>query len=101
MKTLRWLALVTLAVATPAAGQEEEIVLISDMAIDGYGNVVHNPVIVVRGNQIRSVRSSRERPTGNRVIDLTGYTILPGLIDGHVHITVMNVHIKIVTTRMP
>ena len=39
MKTLRWLALVTLAVATPAAGQEEEIVLISDMAIDGHVGV--------------------------------------------------------------
>ena len=76
-----------LAAATPATGQEEGIVLISDMAIDGYGNVVQNPVIVMRGNQIQSVRSSTQRPTGDRVIDLTGYTILPGLIDGHVHVT--------------
>ncbi len=65
----------------------ERLVLVSDMAIDGNGNVIRNPVVTVRGNRIESVRSSTRRPSGEGVVDLTGYTILPGLIDGHVHIT--------------
>jgi imidazolonepropionase-like amidohydrolase len=60
---------------------------VSDLAIDGRANTIAHPVVVVEGNRIRSVTSSTERPEGARVVDLTGTTILPGLIDTHVHIT--------------
>lgn len=73
--------------AAPAIAQDREIAIVADLAIDGDAEVIRNPVIRVRGNRIESVRSSTERPSGERVIDLTGYTVLPGLIDGHVHIT--------------
>ncbi len=73
--------------AAPAIAQEREIVIVADLAVDGDAEVIRNPVIRVRGNRIESVRSSAQRPSGERVIDLTGYTVLPGLIDGHVHIT--------------
>ncbi len=52
--------------------------------IDGRGAVVPNATVVVRGSKIvRIDRSSTAAPT----YDLRGLTILPGLIDGHVHIT--------------
>ena len=66
--------------------QASEVTIISDLAIDGVGNPIANPVIRVRDGRIVSIQSSTRRPTGD-LIDLTGYTILPGLIDGHVHIT--------------
>ena len=76
----------SMAAVSPAIAQEGDIVLVSRLAIDGYGDSIPDPVIRVRGDRIVSVESSRERPRDARVIDLTGYTILPGLIDGHIHI---------------
>ena len=80
---------VVFSLSAPALvmGQQAEIAIISDLAIDGYGNLIPNPVIRVRAGEIVSIESSTRRPSGVRVIDLTGYTVLPGLIDGHVHIT--------------
>ncbi len=71
----------------PVMAQEPDVVIVSDLAIDGYGNPIPNPVIRVRGNEIVSVESSSRPPRDAHVIDLSGYTVLPGLIDGHVHIT--------------
>jgi imidazolonepropionase-like amidohydrolase len=52
--------------------------------IDGRGgNVVSPAVIVVRGNKIESIGGSV--PPGAQVIDLADMTLLPGLIDAHVH----------------
>jgi len=88
LELLSSLGLVVSLVAGPAEGQEgEEVAIVSDLAIDGDGNEIANPVIRVQGSETVSVGSSTREPGGARVINLTGYTVLPGLIDGHVHIT--------------
>lgn len=43
-------------------------------------------VIRVRGRMIDAVEERLEIPAGARVIDLRAYTVLPGLIDAHVHL---------------
>ena len=50
------------------------------------GQPVDNVAIVVEGKTIKEVITdqSKPRPAG-QVIDATGKTILPGLIDAHVH----------------
>ena len=56
--------------------------------IDGEGRSLERATLVVRGEQIVAVGSSRDVrvPRGTHVIDGRGLTVLPGLIDCHVHL---------------
>lgn len=42
--------------------------------------------ILVRGGKIVQVAERVDRPAGARVVDLSSYTVLPGLIDAHTHL---------------
>ena len=59
--------------------------------IDGSGKAqVANGAIIVEGNTIKHVGSAQavgEKRPGDTVIDAAGKTIMPGMIDGHVHIS--------------
>jgi len=50
------------------------------------GSVTQNAVIIVRGDRIVQVGANLGIPSGAKVIDLSAYTVLPGLIDCHTHI---------------
>src|SRR5437763_9351202 len=50
------------------------------------GRMLANPVIVVRGERIAEVGAGAQVPAGATVIDLGAATVLPGMIDGHVHL---------------
>jgi imidazolonepropionase-like amidohydrolase len=50
------------------------------------GSITPNSVIVVNGDRIEQVGANAKVPDGARVIDLSAYTVLPGLIDSHTHI---------------
>src|ERR1700677_5148818 len=52
------------------------------------GKLLTDQVIVIRGDRIERIASSRELqiPAGATAVDLTRATVLPGLIDCHTHI---------------
>ena len=50
------------------------------------GNVLQPGEVLVEGNRIKAVGTSVEHPAGATVIDLGNATLMPGLIDAHVHL---------------
>jgi imidazolonepropionase-like amidohydrolase len=49
------------------------------------GTLLNNQVILIKGDRIAEVGPSVTIPPGARVVDLSNATVLPGMIDGHVH----------------
>jgi imidazolonepropionase-like amidohydrolase len=55
--------------------------------IDGNGGEpVRNATIVIEGNTIAAVNANGDIPRGAEVIDAAGMTVMPGMIDCHVHL---------------
>jgi imidazolonepropionase-like amidohydrolase len=75
------IATALLALATPATAQTL-ISLRTGLLLDGKGGVLRNQVIAIDGTRISRIAASSEPVT----YDLSRLTILPGLIDTHVHI---------------
>lgn len=63
----------------------QQTVILCKTLLDGTGKIISNPAILVEGNKIVAVTNRKEIPKGAKVIDLGDFTVLPGLIDAHVH----------------
>lgn len=91
--------------ATPTQAPET-IALVNGILIDGTGSEpVQDAAVVIKGNQIVAVgpRNQIEIPNNTQIIDVQGGSILPGLIDAHVHYAFSNAdrwaHAGITTVR--
>lgn len=65
------------------------LAIVGGMLIDGHqGPPVYDAVVLVDGGTIVAVgtRDNLKVPAGARSIDASGYTVMPGLIDAHVHL---------------
>ena len=83
--------LVTIMASTPLAADVQPlpappapgpVVILSDRALDGSGGTLREVRIGVSQGKIVSLAA----PKRGRIIDLRGYTVLPGWIDTHVHL---------------
>lgn len=85
MKHILLAATALLAAAAPAAA--ERVAVTADRLLDvESGRYLEAPVVVIVDGMVRSVTSGGDVPEGAKHIDLSGHTLLPGLIDMHVHL---------------
>lgn len=78
-----------LLVTVTAAAQERPLALVGGMLLDGYeGPALHHAAVVIEGNRIVAVGPADKVMIAEdaRVVDTRGKTMLPGLIDAHVHV---------------
>ena len=77
-------ALAVPAMVAPAHGQT---LFEGARLITGDGGVIEDSAFVVTGNQISQVgrKGGVPLPSGGTRVDLTGKTVMPALIDAHVH----------------
>ncbi len=73
--------------AQPAPAETRTIVLHAARLLEiETGRILSPGEVLVRGERIAEVGSSITHPAGANVIDLGDSTLLPGLIDAHVHL---------------
>ncbi|MGO9602886.1 MAG: amidohydrolase family protein [Candidatus Binataceae bacterium] len=83
---LGFLAMLLCAVcASPAGAAASSFIVRNVRVFDGEKIIPANSVVVVDG-KIAQVGTKLKAPPGAEVIDGTGDTLLPGLIDSHVHL---------------
>jgi len=65
------------------------LAIVGGYLIDGHeGAPLHNSIVLIDGGRIVAVGAvgTLKVPPGAMVIDAAGYTVMPGLIDSHVHL---------------
>jgi imidazolonepropionase-like amidohydrolase len=81
------LILLLVCFALPAISQEKPLTIHAGTLLDGRGQVLHNVEIVVQNGKIVSVEPAKSGANETSTYDLHDFTVLPGWIDVHVHIT--------------
>jgi imidazolonepropionase-like amidohydrolase len=85
MRRLVWLLACCSLLSVPTAAQT--VAVRAGRLIDGTGATPQrNVVILIDGDRITAVGPDVRIPSGARVVDLSGMTVLPGFIDAHVHL---------------
>jgi imidazolonepropionase-like amidohydrolase len=83
------LPLLSLLCLTAGSAQADTVVVTADRMLDVVsGHMVEHPQITITDGRISAVGSTgATAPADARHVDLPGITLLPGLIDMHVHLT--------------
>jgi imidazolonepropionase-like amidohydrolase len=80
------LAAVSCSAQEPAVARRVVVLHAARMLDVAAGKVVSPGEVLVEGERISAVGQSVARPAGTEVIDLGDVTLLPGMIDAHVHL---------------
>lgn len=87
---MKWPLLVASLILVQAAQvHANEMVIRAGHLIDtASGKQLGPTMISIKDGRIMAVAANVERPPGASFIDLSDYTVLPGLIDSHTHLTI-------------
>ena len=87
----RFMTLIVLSAATAGCGtpvERSDVLITNARLIDGTGTVQEGAMIAISGDRIVGIFSEGEPREGDLTIDAGGRTVMPGLIDSHVHVIV-------------
>src|SRR5512146_2983231 len=88
-------SLAVIAFAAPASAQVARFVTPPDQLVavkaarmfdSRTGQIVANQVVLIKGDRVTDVGSNLAIPSGARVVDLGNATMMPGMVDAHVHV---------------
>jgi imidazolonepropionase-like amidohydrolase len=84
--------LIAVGAGTATLDAQQRVALVGGMLLDGYeAPPIHDAAILIEGDRIVAVgpASSMDIPSGTEIVDTRGMTMLPGLIDLHVHLMIL------------
>lgn len=82
-----FLTLLLLIVSAASWSQQNNTFIKAGKLYDSKNNkLLENKLIQIQGSKIISIGEFESLPANSQVIDLTEYTVLPGLIDAHTHV---------------
>ena len=88
MRSIRLVAAATLALLSGTAIAKTTVVYAGRVITDASKPALGPSTVVVTDDRITSIAPGRgEAPAGAEIVDLGDKTLLPGLIDLHVHLT--------------
>src|ERR1700722_12279100 len=80
-----WRFFLLILSAAALFAQERPIVLKASTAFDGKGKTLHNTIIVIEGSKIARIGGAA--PANAVTYDLSAFTVSPGWIDTHTHLS--------------
>lgn len=83
MRKLYWV--IVLVMHFPSLLNAQKVAVLCRTLIDGTGKTISNAAILIEGDKIIGIEKREKLTKEFTVIDLGEYTVLPGLIDAHVH----------------
>jgi imidazolonepropionase-like amidohydrolase len=75
-----------IAVAQPPSAPAHVVLHAARLLQVDTGNLLEPGEILIDGERIREVGKSVQHPAGARVLDLGAVTLMPGMIDAHIHL---------------
>lgn len=85
MRSLRTFALLALATAAPHVVAAQQATLFTQVRVFDGTRALGTRDVLVRDGRIAQIAAKIATPAGAAVVDGVGKTLLPGLIDSHVH----------------
>ncbi|MVM34178.1 amidohydrolase family protein [Spirosoma sp. HMF4905] len=79
-----WLGVIIVGLASTGL-RAQKTAIVCKQLIDGTGKVIQNAAIIIEADRIIAIGGKNNIPKGVPITDLGEYTVLPGLIDAHVH----------------
>lgn len=85
MKKVLLLSISIILFSITSNAQEKTAIICGKLITAEDNKVYNNTVIIIKADKIAEIGTRDIIKPDYKIIDLTGYTVLPGLIDAHVH----------------